>query len=79
MIVELWVCHTCVLYVICSCPVKVEGCQLYIHLVLDCVHKDTDIYDGMDLMALKRVDVVERGSTPYPYYSELSSQIQGHL
>ena len=39
------------------------------HLLLNCVHKGTDIYDGTGLLALKEVVVVERGTTSNPSLS----------
>ena len=37
-----------------------------IHLILNCVHKYTDIYNAVDLITHKRVMVIEGGSIPYP-------------
>ena len=33
---------------------------IHLHLLLDCVHKYTDIYNDIGLLALKSVMVVER-------------------
>ena len=40
--------------------------HINLHLVLNYIHKYTDIYDSILLLGLKRVVAVERGSTPYP-------------
>ena len=41
---------------------------LHLHLLLNCVHKYTDIYEAIDLLVLQGLLVVERGS---PSYSSL--------
>ena len=49
----------------------------YSHLLLNCVHKYTDIYDGIGLRLLKRKLLLKGGSTlyvsPYASPSELCS------
>ena len=54
-----------------------KGVRLHIHLLLNCVHKYTDINDAIHLLALKGVVVVEDQYTPYPppSFSELCLQI----
>ena len=63
-------------------PVIVECTQhhsitqgiLHIHLLLNCVHKYTDIYHVIDLLALQVVVVVDKASTTYPspeFYSQI--------
>ena len=53
---------------------------LHSHLLLNCVHKYRDIYDGIGLLALNWEVVLERvESTPYLSPSELCSQIHKHL
>ena len=41
------------------------GELLHIHLLLNCFHKCTDIYDGIGFLVLKRAVEVEAGSTLY--------------
>ena len=54
--------------------------SIYLHL-LKCLQKYTDIYDGIDLFALKRWFWLGGGSIPYPpaFPSELCSQIHNCL
>ena len=51
---------------------------IHIHLLLNCVHKYTNIYDGIGFLVLEGVAVVEGWSTLYPSPSspELCSHVQ---
>ena len=53
--------------------------HLCIHLLLNCVHKCTAIYDGIVFLAIKGVVVVDWRSTLYPSPSELCSQKHRYL
>ena len=48
-------------------PDNLSSTHPHLNLFLNSVHKYTDIYVGIELLALKGVMVLDRGATPYPF------------